>query len=77
HQQGDKVTGTHQGDFTARDLQGSISGGEVKLTSSIGEQHGAALTYRFTGKLNADSLTGTLNMGEYREATFTAKRHAG
>lgn len=77
HQQGNKVTGTHQGDFTPRDLQGSISGSEVKLTSSIGEQHGAALTYRFSGRVNADSLSGTLNMGEYREATFTARRHSG
>ena len=75
-QQGNRLVGTHQGEFTARDFTGSISGDDVRISSNIGEVHGAALSYRFTGKLNGDTLSGALDMGEYLGARFTAKRHA-
>ena len=75
-QDGNRLVGTHQGEFTARDVSGTISGDEVRFTSSVGEVHGAALTYRFTGKLNGDTMSGALDMGEYLSATWTAKRHA-
>jgi L-seryl-tRNA(Ser) seleniumtransferase len=74
-QQGNQLSGTHQGEFTARDFNGSISGDDVRLTSSIGEVHGAALSYTFTGKVSGDSITGNVNMGEYLGAKFVAKRH--
>lgn len=75
-QQGNQLVGTHQGDFVARDFSGSISGNDVRIASSIGEVHGAALSYTFTGKLEADKLSGTLNMGEYLDAKWTATRHS-
>ena len=75
-QQGNGLQGTHQGDFTARDFTGTISGDDVRIASSIGEVHGAALSYRFTGKVNGDSMTGDLDMGEYLGAKWTARRHA-
>jgi L-seryl-tRNA(Ser) seleniumtransferase len=75
-QQGNQLVGTHQGDFVARDFQGSISGGDVRIASSIGEVHGAALSYTFTGKLEGDKMSGKLDMGEYLEAKWTATRHA-
>jgi L-seryl-tRNA(Ser) seleniumtransferase len=74
-QDGNKLAGTHQGDFVARDFSGSISADDVRISSSVGEVHGAALSYRFTGKLNGDSMSGDLDMGEYLKATWTAKRH--
>ncbi len=75
-QQGNQLVGTHQGDFTARDFTGTISGDEVRISSNIGEVHGAALSYRFTGNLTGDSMSGALDMGEYLGAKWTAKRHA-
>jgi L-seryl-tRNA(Ser) seleniumtransferase len=75
-QQGNQLVGTHQGDFTARDFTGTISGDDVRISSNVGEVHGAALSYRFTGKLSGDSLSGALDMGEYLGAKWTAKRHA-
>jgi L-seryl-tRNA(Ser) seleniumtransferase len=74
-QQGNQLLGTHQGDFTARDCSGSISGSEVHVASNIGEVHGAALSYSFMGKLEGDKISGTLNMGEYLDAKWTATRH--
>jgi L-seryl-tRNA(Ser) seleniumtransferase len=75
-QQGNQLVGTHQGDFTARDFSGIISGDDVRIASSIGEVHGAALSYRFTGKLTGDKMSGTLDMGEYLGAKWTATRHS-
>jgi hypothetical protein len=46
------------------------------MTSRITERTGNALNYRFTGELSGDTLTGTIDMGEYRSATFTARRVA-
>ena len=75
-QQGNQLLGTHQGDFTARDCAGTISGSDVRIASNIGEVHGAALSYAFTGKLDVDKMSGTLSMGEYLGAKWTATRHA-
>jgi L-seryl-tRNA(Ser) seleniumtransferase len=75
-QQGNQLTGTHQGDFVARDFAGSIRGDEVTISSNVGEVHGAALSYRFTGKVDGDKMSGTLDMGEYMAAKWTATRHS-
>jgi len=75
-QQANELVGTHQGDFVARDFSGSISGSDVRIASSIGEVHGAALSYTFTGKLEGEKMSGMLNMGEYLGAKWTATRHA-
>jgi L-seryl-tRNA(Ser) seleniumtransferase len=74
-QQGNQLMGTHQGDFVARDFSGTISGNDVRISSSVGEVHGAALSYRFTGKLEGDKMSGALDMGEYLGAKWTATRH--
>ena len=67
-QQGTKIEGSHQGDFDTRDVSGSMDGARVTLTSRITERTGNALNYRFTGELSGDTLSGTLDMGEYRSA---------
>ncbi|MEO7142211.1 MAG: hypothetical protein ABI165_01770, partial [Bryobacteraceae bacterium] len=74
-QQGSRITGVHQGDFISRDIYGSIDGDAVKLLSQVGESHGFALTYRFTGVVQGDSISGPLDLGEYRSAKWTATRH--
>ena len=75
-QQGNQLVGTHQGDFVARDFSGTISGADVRIASSIGEVHGAALSYTFRGKLEGDKMSGALDMGEYLGAKWTATRHS-
>lgn len=74
-QQGNQLIGTHQGDFVARDFTGTISGNEVRISSNVGEVHGAALSYRFTGNFEGDRMAGELDMGEYLGAKWTATRH--
>jgi uncharacterized pyridoxal phosphate-dependent enzyme len=78
-QQENGVAGTHQGDFLARDISGTISGDTLTLASIVTERHGDALTYRFTGKAagsgDAATLSGTLDLGEYLTATWTGRRY--
>jgi len=74
-QAGPNITGVHRGDFLGRDLVGTMYGNSVKMTSSIGEQHGAALTYTFSGVVDGNAMNGDLNLGEYRTAKWTATRH--
>jgi L-seryl-tRNA(Ser) seleniumtransferase len=45
------------------------------LSSAYTEQHGDSLMFRFSGKVSGDSMAGTLDMGEYLKARWTARRH--
>lgn len=74
-QAGNQLQGTHRGDFLARDIAGTIDGDAVSLTSNVTERHGDALRYRFTGKVAGDTMSGTLDMGEYLTATWVGRRH--
>ena len=74
-QVGNRVEGSHQGDFVSRDLSGTIEGNAVQISSSYTERHGDALSFRFTGQVTGDEMSGTLDMGEYLTATWRARRH--
>lgn len=74
-QVGNRIDGSHQGDFVSRDLTGTIDGSAVQISSSYTERHGDSLSFRFTGKVSGDGMAGTLDMGEYLTATWSAKRH--
>lgn len=73
-QDGNWIQGSHKGDYHLRDMAGMIEGDQVKLVSSF-RRPGNRLNYLFTGTLSGDTITGRLFMGEYLDATFTAKRH--
>jgi len=74
-QTGNRLEGSHQGDFVSRDLAGTIDGNTVQMSSSYTERHGDALSFRFTGTVDSDAMSGTLDMGEYLAARWTARRH--
>jgi L-seryl-tRNA(Ser) seleniumtransferase len=74
HQDGGRLAGRHQGDFMVRDISGTIDGSTVSLASLVTEQHGDALTYRFSGTVAGDAMSGTLDLGEYLSATWSAKK---
>ena len=76
-QNGPRVTGNHQGNFQSRDISGTIAGNDVTLQSVVTERHGDSLNYRFAGKASGDTMSGTLDLGEYLAATWTAKRRGG
>jgi hypothetical protein len=45
-------------------------------SSNVAERHGDSLNYRFRGKVSGDTMSGDLDLGEYRTATWTARRQA-
>jgi D-glucosaminate-6-phosphate ammonia-lyase len=76
HQQGSSIQGSHRGEFVARDLTGTIDGNNVQLQSRLPERAiGNALSFTFTGKVEGETMTGELDMGEYLKARWSARRH--
>jgi L-seryl-tRNA(Ser) seleniumtransferase len=73
-QDGNRLTGIHQGNFITRDIGGTISGDTVSLASTVTERHGDSLNYRFSGKVSGETMSGSLDMGEYLHATWSARR---
>jgi uncharacterized pyridoxal phosphate-dependent enzyme len=73
-QNGNRLEGIHQGDFLTRDVAGAIRGDAVTLASSVTERHGDSLNYRFSGTVSGETIGGSLDMGEYLSATWTARR---
>ena len=72
-QNGNRLTGSHQGDFATRDIAGTINGDTVTLSSNLAAR-GDTAPFRFTGKVAGDAIAGTLDLGEYLGATWTARR---
>ena len=72
-QDGDKLTGTHKGEFYSGKLSGQVAANTVKFRSSH-RVHGTVLTYEFAGVAENGQLKGTVNLGEYGTAKFTARR---
>jgi len=74
-QNGNLLQGSHKGDFSVRDIFGTIEGNEVKLRSTE-NMPGDSITFIFSGTLSGDAMSGKVFLGEYLNAKFTARRHA-
>ena len=74
-QDGNWLQGAHQGDFSTRDMAGTIEGDQVKLRSTE-RRPGISVTFTFAGTVAGDTMSGQVYMGEYLDATFKATRHA-
>ncbi|MEZ5353258.1 MAG: hypothetical protein R2762_11530 [Bryobacteraceae bacterium] len=72
---GNKLRGVHYGRFRHGDLNGAVSGDEVKFTSTLPIE-GARLAYAFSGKVTGDTMAGTLDCGEHGMAKWSAVRHS-
>jgi L-seryl-tRNA(Ser) seleniumtransferase len=75
-QQGDQIIGSHQGDYVSRELYGSIDGDSVRFASSYTEENGDNLSYEFVGTVSEGAISGSLDLGEYLTAKWSARRHA-
>ena len=72
-QEGTWIKGTHKGDFSVRELTGTIEADNVKMRS-VDRHPGDSITFIFSGTISGDTMKGSIFMGEYRTANFTAKR---
>jgi D-glucosaminate-6-phosphate ammonia-lyase len=73
-QDGNRLQGSHKGDFSVRDVFGTIEGDQVKLRSNTTER-GDSIGFIFAGTIAGDTISGPVYMGEYLNAKFTAKRY--
>jgi D-glucosaminate-6-phosphate ammonia-lyase len=71
-QNGNWLNGSHKADFSARDVSGTLDGDQFKLIS-LGTRPG--VTFIFYGTVTGDTISGQINMGDYLDAKFTAKKH--
>ncbi|PYT12857.1 MAG: hypothetical protein DMG59_22235 [Acidobacteria bacterium] len=74
-QAGTALTGTHFGETLSGAVRGSVHGDDARFRSSHRIQ-GTSIGYDFRGKVNGDTMSGTVAMGEYGEAKWTATRKA-
>lgn len=73
-QEGAKLSGTHRGEFASGDLSGSLAGNSVRFHSSL-PTLGSRVSFEFNGALEGEQLKGSVNLGEYGQTTWTARRH--
>jgi hypothetical protein len=76
-QDGNWLEGSHQGDYSLRDLAGTIEGNQIKLLSRD-RRPGDTVSFIFSGSLSGDrdGISGEIYLGEYLNATFSATRHS-
>ena len=73
-QDGNRLRGTHKGDFTVRDVFGTIEGDQIKLRSIERSIPGDSITFIFSGSVSGNTFSGPIHMGEYLNAKYTAKK---
>ncbi|MEK6781215.1 MAG: aminotransferase class V-fold PLP-dependent enzyme [Bacteroidota bacterium] len=72
-QDGNWIQGTHTSDFSLQEIAGMIEGDQVKMQSRI-HPPGDGITYLFSGTVTGSNMSGSIYLGEYMNAKFTAKR---
>ena len=72
-QDGNWIQGSHKSDFSTQEIVGMVEGDQVKLRSSL-RKPGDGITYMFSGTVSNNTISGSIYLGEYLNAKFTAKR---
>jgi D-glucosaminate-6-phosphate ammonia-lyase len=73
-QDGNRLMGSHEGEFAAGDLNGTVAANTVHFQSSLPTE-GTRVSFQFTGTVENGKMSGTVALGEYGEARWTAERH--
>jgi hypothetical protein len=71
--QGNALTGQYTGRLVKGPLRGHIDGNKVEFSGG-GRMEGASLRYTYKGTFNGNQMSGTVELGEYGTARFSASR---
>ena len=72
-QEGEKLTGTQSSQMGDTALEGSVKGTDIAFVVVINMQ-GQDLTITYTGKIDGDAMSGTIEFGGYGSSTWTAQK---
>ena len=72
-QDGNWIEGSHQSEFSVQDLSGVVEGDEVRLSSAV-SRPGDNVPFLFSGRAEGERIAGSIHLGEYLTARFTAVR---
>ncbi|MBS1824666.1 MAG: aminotransferase class V-fold PLP-dependent enzyme [Acidobacteria bacterium] len=67
------VRGLHVGQSARNRFKGTVKGSQVTVQSQL-LLEGMHITYKFTGNVQGDMMSGELSLGEFGKGSFTAKR---
>ena len=71
--EGEKITGTLSSARGDLDVAGTISGSEIKFSGSF-DMGGQSIALNFAGKVEGDSMSGTVDFGGMGGGNWSAKR---
>lgn len=74
-QDGERIKGQYRGEMLEGSLSGTVEGANVIFTGRL-RKESTGVSFRYTGTVNGDTMSGTVDMGEYWTADFTAERKA-
>jgi len=72
-QDGGKLTGTYKGEILEGGLRGTVTENTIDFTGSL-RHESTGVRFHYTGTIEGDTMKGTVEMGEYWSAEWTAKR---
>ena len=67
------LTGVYKGEFKEGTLRGRVKGNTIDFTGYLKHQ-AMGVRFSYKGSIEGNTMKGTVDMGEYWTATFTAKR---
>ena len=72
-QDGEKLSGIYKGEILEGSLRGTVKESTVDFTGRL-KHEATGIRYHYTGTVEGDTMKGTVDMGEYWSAKWTAKR---
>jgi D-glucosaminate-6-phosphate ammonia-lyase len=67
------LSGTYRGEIKEGRLQGSVKGNAVDFTGRL-KNEALTVNFHYTGLVTGDTMKGTVEMGEFWTAEWTAKK---
>ena len=72
-QKGEKLSGVYKGQFKEGTLRGKIKGNTIEFTGYL-KHEATRLSFSYKGTIEDGKMKGTVGMGEFWSATWTAER---
>ena len=72
-QEGEKLTGTQSSQMGETALEGSVKGNDIVFAIVFNAQ-GQDITITYTGKIDGDTMSGTIEFGSFGSASWTAQK---